>query len=554
MSGSSPLPPNPHRDAVYRDQRPFDASRQDAYGGDSGAQGRSHGHSPAQFSQLPPMQIGPRSAIYHDTERRPSPYAQPEDSSVRHRPYSPQLFHSKPEPRYPGPSTASSGSLLGSTFPSVAHQQGGQEGADASSRTSPKSQRKTKGHVASACVPCKRAHLRCDAQRPCSRCLSNGKDDACVDVQHKKRGRPRLRDDRESRFETARYAQPDEPLSRRSSLYSPAISTATSYDDPLRRAQSYRAIKSQPNEPEATDYQPVERATFPHVHHQQPSVLDRDQDPVAYLNLDLSIARASEPFFEMLGSRDVLGRRLVEIVSAHERDRLSALQSSLQAEQAQREPNYLPPIFLREETDRLVRSLPLGGDALGRFRLDRIETITFMMANGQLKPCLTRIGLVKEGSIYLVVLRPDLPAQRPQGMPQSYGPRGFPPPAQTGPRHPGAYNPPRDPMGHPASGHSYGGSSQGLPATNQSRPEGHGGRPYLGSLPPRADTAVSLSGHTPRSELAAHRPTPHEYQLPPIRMTPQLPPQSTPMWQRDERPGRVDIGKIIDGPTPPRRE
>jgi hypothetical protein len=26
--------------------------------------------------------------------------------------------------------------------------------------TSPKSQRKTKGHVASACVPCKRAHLR----------------------------------------------------------------------------------------------------------------------------------------------------------------------------------------------------------------------------------------------------------------------------------------------------------------------------------------------------------------------------------------------------------
>jgi hypothetical protein len=28
--------------------------------------------------------------------------------------------------------------------------------------TSPTSQRKTKGHVASACVPCKRAHLRCD--------------------------------------------------------------------------------------------------------------------------------------------------------------------------------------------------------------------------------------------------------------------------------------------------------------------------------------------------------------------------------------------------------
>jgi hypothetical protein len=32
--------------------------------------------------------------------------------------------------------------------------------AEAPGYTSPKTQRKTKGHVASACVPCKRAHLR----------------------------------------------------------------------------------------------------------------------------------------------------------------------------------------------------------------------------------------------------------------------------------------------------------------------------------------------------------------------------------------------------------
>ena len=30
----------------------------------------------------------------------------------------------------------------------------------------PKTQRKTKGHVLSACVPCKHAHLRCDEMRP----------------------------------------------------------------------------------------------------------------------------------------------------------------------------------------------------------------------------------------------------------------------------------------------------------------------------------------------------------------------------------------------------
>jgi hypothetical protein len=31
---------------------------------------------------------------------------------------------------------------------------------DTAEYSSPKQQRKTKGHVASACVPCKRAHLR----------------------------------------------------------------------------------------------------------------------------------------------------------------------------------------------------------------------------------------------------------------------------------------------------------------------------------------------------------------------------------------------------------
>lgn len=35
--------------------------------------------------------------------------------------------------------------------------------------------RKSKAHVASACINCKRAHLSCDVQRPCQRCVSSGK-------------------------------------------------------------------------------------------------------------------------------------------------------------------------------------------------------------------------------------------------------------------------------------------------------------------------------------------------------------------------------------------
>ena len=39
--------------------------------------------------------------------------------------------------------------------------------------------RRTKAHVASACVNCKRAHLSCDIQRPCIRCVATGKQVRC---------------------------------------------------------------------------------------------------------------------------------------------------------------------------------------------------------------------------------------------------------------------------------------------------------------------------------------------------------------------------------------
>ncbi|KAJ2794753.1 hypothetical protein H4R20_006123 [Coemansia guatemalensis] len=54
--------------------------------------------------------------------------------------------------------------------------------------------RGAKPHVPSACTNCKRAHLACDLQRPCRRCVNTGKCDTCKDVQHKKRGRPRSKD------------------------------------------------------------------------------------------------------------------------------------------------------------------------------------------------------------------------------------------------------------------------------------------------------------------------------------------------------------------------
>ncbi|KAJ1664758.1 hypothetical protein IW140_002966 [Coemansia sp. RSA 1813] len=58
----------------------------------------------------------------------------------------------------------------------------------------PRSGRGAKPHVPSACTNCKKAHLACDLQRPCRRCVKSDKCDTCKDVQHKKRGRPRSKD------------------------------------------------------------------------------------------------------------------------------------------------------------------------------------------------------------------------------------------------------------------------------------------------------------------------------------------------------------------------
>ena len=48
-----------------------------------------------------------------------------------------------------------------------------------------------KYHTPNACVHCKAAHLACDASRPCGRCRRLGKE-GCIDVDHKKRGRPSI--------------------------------------------------------------------------------------------------------------------------------------------------------------------------------------------------------------------------------------------------------------------------------------------------------------------------------------------------------------------------
>ena len=130
---------------------------------------------------------------------------------------------------------------------------GGPEPRYAPTPISPRATRKPKAHVASACINCKKKHLRCDNSRPCRRCVQSGKEvcfffwregvgegevsmdmgvnkyrltyiyiyqESCVDVEHKKRGRPPLK--------------PEDPSVRRP--FESAISPLTGQlGDPHRR-------------------------------------------------------------------------------------------------------------------------------------------------------------------------------------------------------------------------------------------------------------------------------------------------------------------------------
>ncbi|KAJ5667021.1 hypothetical protein N7507_002885 [Penicillium longicatenatum] len=114
---------------------------------------------------------------------------------------SPQLPPGALAPQYP----------LSGLDPSLAGQ---------SSRSlAPKSTRRTKAHVASACVNCKKKHLGCDPARPCRRCVLAGKAASCVDVTHKKRGRPPLKaEDSSVRPYTTHLDHPAIPAESHSSM------------------------------------------------------------------------------------------------------------------------------------------------------------------------------------------------------------------------------------------------------------------------------------------------------------------------------------------------
>ncbi|KAK6438731.1 hypothetical protein LTR95_005061 [Oleoguttula sp. CCFEE 5521] len=279
--------------------------------------------------------------------------------------------------------------------------------------------RKTKTHVASACVNCKRAHLSCDVQRPCGRCVTSGKQETCVDVAHKKRGRPRLRDDSEFKLERPLPT----PLAATSSNVDPSVTHHRPMATPRhRRQESFRSIQSLTSEG-SPSYGPPTPSYLPQPSQPYQSALTYSSPrssaqsnlagevPTALLDMNLVIMRANRAFQQIMAAgRELTQQRLTDIAAPADSESFIAIRDSLREERDGREPSYLPPILPSGETpitgvdDRDVERYTAG------YRNRTHTWLQLQAAPGAAQTFPARIRLAKAATYFIVV---TLPSFRP---------------------------------------------------------------------------------------------------------------------------------------------
>jgi len=276
--------------------------------------------------------------------------------------------------------------------------------------------------------------------------------------------------------------------------------------------------------------------------------------------MEMQIAKTTQNFSETIGLQPVVSRKLQEIVSANDRDKVLRLQRSFEEERREREPNYLPPIYLAKfEEDRVIQSVGFGPEEIGQVRTDYQEIFTFPGSDGQQRAFNVRLGLAKREATYFIILMLQVPAT-PQQYQQPASSRflresysrdsqyGYQQPPQQqayGPNQGPSFAPNPgfgDPRGEMSAYRTPGPLGPNIPQSanmssfgqsQQARPEYPQGQP---------------SFQTPRSELPqATQQHQHDLQLPPIRDQGS---SADPMRRRDDRSGRVDIGGLLEKPDP----
>lgn len=232
---------------------------------------------------------------------------------------------------------------------------------------------------------------------------------SCVDVQHKKRGRPRLREEdnlREAAFAND-YVRAEDYSSRGGIITVP---------QPGRpKSKSYRELRSQPGalgdqRPRTSDplysnghylqIQPVSHAPL-FISASVPTVL---------LTPDLVVAQHNHAFAQALAlTFNARGHGLIDLVVPSEREKLARLQNSLRAEMLN--ATRLPPINGRFDSWAsmpAIENLDIGRATAG-FQT-RSEYWTFRLSKDQSRGFPISISLAEAGAHFVVltlIQRPD---------------------------------------------------------------------------------------------------------------------------------------------------
>lgn len=252
---------------------------------------------------------------------------------------------------------------------------------------------------------------------------------------HKKRGRPRLRDDRDfTRPEQGRQ-QPDQRLGPSippsTEAYGNQAPRPTSHLHPVTDlprtsiAQRVDSITSTGPLSSGSRTHSIGSYSGSYSGVAAPSYgvgpdLPYQSLPVAFLNLDLVIQKSNRAFQDLVSFLgNIGGKHLGELLEARQNDILQRLRNDLRDERDEREPTYMAPITpIGQDPMRAVMDAADERDVehFSHGFTDRPVYLSFRLPNGQYHSLQTQIRLAKT-SLYFVTLVVRTPLARPLGPP-----------------------------------------------------------------------------------------------------------------------------------------
>ena len=241
-------------------------------------------------------------------------------------------------------------------------------------------------------------------------------------MQHKKRGRPRLRDDREFIRSTEERQIPGQVLGAVPALdglvHQPALSSANSHrlSEPLRALGSAAVgpdIKNNNSQltPSPNGLHPSHGGEHGGVsvpYYNAGPNLAYQAMPVAFLNLDLVVHKSNQAFTDLVAFLgDIRGKHLGDLLEARQSESLQRLRNELRDERDEREPTYMAPITpVGQDPMRAVMESVAEQDIdqISQGFTNRPMFLSFRLpGNGQFQSLQVQIRLAKT-SVYFVTL------------------------------------------------------------------------------------------------------------------------------------------------------